>query len=250
MALVVAAFLLGAALAFVIGAFRDLAHPEAAIRRGELARQRGDTQAALAHHLQALRGQERTETLLAVAEDYRGLQRPDDAIAAYRQVLARDRDQLTALRGVREVAAEHGRWADAVEAQERLIRAVPREDRTAEENALAGIHYERGKAVLAELDAPAAMARFKDALRARPDFLPAALAVGDAHLQQGDSREALRAWERALEAQPAPPLMSRIEQLHRAEGRPARMIALYVGAAARHPDNLAVAFGLGRVYFE
>jgi tetratricopeptide (TPR) repeat protein len=28
------------------------------------------------------------------------------------------------------------------------------------------------------------------------------------------------------------------------------MVALYEGAAVRHPDDLAVAFGLGRVYFE
>jgi len=74
--------------------------------------------------------------------------------------------------------------------------------------------------------------------------------LSDAQLKAGDGREALRTWERALEAQPALPLLGRIEQLHRAEGRPTRMISLYKEAAARHPDNLAVAFGLGRVYFE
>jgi tetratricopeptide (TPR) repeat protein len=45
-------------------------------------------------------------------------------------------------------------------------------------------------------------------------------------------------------------VLSRIEQLHRSEGRPTRMISLYQDALARQPDNLALAFGLGRVYFE
>ena len=58
-------------------------------------------------------------------------------------------------------------------------------------------------------------------------------------------------WERATDtAHPALPILARIERLHRDEGRPTRMISLYQGALARQPDNLALAFGLGRVYFE
>ena len=228
---------------------RDPGHPEAPMRLGELAHDRGDAHAALGHLLHALRGEERTETLLALAGDYRRLGRVDEAIEAYRRVLARDHDHLTAQRGVRDVMTEQGRWAEALPLQERLVRVAPREERGLEETALAGIHYELGRAVLAEGNAQAAVGQFKEALRARPDFLPATLVLGDAYLKQGDTREALRAWERALETQPAPPLLSRIEHLHRADGRPARMIALYQEAAARHPENQSIAFGLGRAYF-
>src|SRR5262249_40241249 len=63
-------------------------------------------------------------------------------------------------------------------------------------------------------------------------------------------REALRVWERGLETDAAGPLLARIERLHRGEGRPDRMIAVYQNASSRHPENLAVACGLGRVYFE
>jgi len=300
MALVVGAFLVGAALAFVLGTLRDLgrsyhdyqaarrarlaeasheiylrgaqaqlagnaavasqayeevlrrdpAHSEAPLRLGELARQRGDAQAALGHQLQALLAEERTETLLTLADDYRRLGRADDALEAYQRVLARDRDHLTALRGVRDVVADRGRWAEALPPQERLVRIAPRADRPAEDVWLAGIHYELGRALLAEGNAQPAVSRFKDALRVRPDFLPATLLLGDAHLKAGDAREALRVWERALEIEPAPPLLSRIEHLHRVEGRPARMVSLYEDALARHPEYVAVAFGLGRVYFE
>ena len=229
---------------------RAPAHVDAALRLGEIARARGDARGALSHDLQALRAEERSETILAVAEDYRRLGRPDDVIATYRRLLERDRDHRTALRGLRAVAAEHGRWAEALGAQERLVRTAPREDRAAEEAWLAGMHYELGRALLAEGNLPAAIGRFKDAIRVQPEFLPAVLLLGDAHLKAGASREALRLWEQALEARAAAPLLSRLEQLHRAEGRPARMVALYEGAAARHPDDLAVAFGLGRVYFE
>lgn len=229
---------------------REPTHAQASLRLGELAWERGDAPAALNHSLDALRVEEQPGTLLRVADDYKRLDRTEDAVQMYQRVLERDRDHLAALRSLRDVAAGHGRWNDALAAQERLIRVAPRGDRAAEEAWLAGIQYELGRGLLAGGDAPGAVSRFRDALRVRPDLLPAALALGDAHLESGDAREALRVWERALETQPAPPLLSRIERLHRAEGRPARMISLYQDAAARHPENLAVAFGLGRVYFE
>lgn len=59
--------------------------------------------------------------------------------------------------------------------------------------------------------------------------MPAAIALGDAHEASGDLREATRTWERAAEAEPALALLGRLE---------------------RAPDNLALAVGLGRVYFE
>lgn len=229
---------------------REPAHAEAPARLGELALQRGDAQAALGHHLRALRSEERAETLLAVAEDYLRLGRSDDAVAIYQRIFARDRDHVTALRGLRDVAVGRERWREALEAQEHLVRLAPREEKPAEEGGLAGFQYELGRSLLAAGNTAGAIARFKEALHVQPDFVPAALALGDTQLTGGDAREALRTWERALEAHPALPLLARIEQLHRAEGRPTRMISLYQDAAARQPDNLAVAFGLGRVYFE
>jgi lipopolysaccharide biosynthesis regulator YciM/uncharacterized integral membrane protein len=154
-------------------------------------------------------------------------------------------------RAGRDALIERRRWADALEAQTLLLQAAPREERAAEEATLAGLHYERGRERLEKNDRPAGTAHLKEALRVQPDFVPAALLLGEAHLKAGEPREALRVWERAADTpHPALPVLSRIEQLHRGEGRPTRMISLYQDALARQPDNLALAFGLGRVYFE
>ncbi len=151
----------------------------------------------------------------------------------------------------RDALIERGRFAEALDIQARVVQAAPREERAAEGAVLAGLHYEIGRERLARGDRAGAISHLKDALRAQPDFVPAALLLGEAHLEAGDPREALRVWERAAEGpHPALPVLSRIEQLHRAEGRPTRMISLYQDAVARQPDNLALAFGLGRVYFE
>src|SRR5205085_10141155 len=65
----------------------------------------------------------------------------------------------------------------------------------------------------------------------------------------GDHREAVRAWERAVEGHPALPLLARLEHVYRQEGKPSRMIALYQEAIARS-DDVALAVALGRVYLE
>jgi tetratricopeptide (TPR) repeat protein len=180
------------------------------------------------------------------------------AVAAPRASLRADTAPLRAAepapapaRAARDALIERGRFAEALVAQTQILAGVPREERAAEEVTLAGLHYEVGRERLERGDLPGAVSHFKDALRMQPDFVPAALLLGEAHLKAGEPRDALRVWERAAEApQPALPVLARIEQRHREEGRPTRMISLYRNALDRHPDNLALAFGLGRVYFE
>lgn len=229
---------------------REPGHAEAHLRLGELARARNDHQAALDHHLQALRSEERADTLLAVALDYQRAGRSDEALATYRRILERDRTHLTALRAIRDLTLQQRRWSDALGAQQRLVDLVAEDERPAELDWLAGIHYEVGKRLLADGKPQEALSHFKESLRANRGFLPAHVAMGDASLKAGDQREAIRTWERALEIAPAPVLLRRLEERYRAEGWPSRMIALYQDALARAPQDLGLAFALGRVYFE
>jgi lipopolysaccharide biosynthesis regulator YciM len=110
--------------------------------------------------------------------------------------------------------------------------------------------HQAGRTELAHARPAAALAHFRAALRVDRDFLPALVALGDAHEAAGEHREAVRAWERAAETHPVLPLLGRLERAYRDEGRPSRMIALYQDAAARAVDDLALAVALGRVYLE
>jgi lipopolysaccharide biosynthesis regulator YciM len=188
--------------------------------------------------------------LVRRAEEAMRTGRRDEARRLYREVLDRHKSDLRALRGLRGMAAEAGGWHEALGLQERIIAQAPSDDRARESEWLAGIHYELGRADLTRGRAAAAIVHFKSALRADRAFVPAALALGDAWEASGDRREAVRAWERAVEQHPALPLLMRLERAYREEGRPSRMIALYREAVGRAPDDLAIAVALGRVYFE
>ena len=129
----------------------------------------------------------------------------------------------------------------------RLARDAHTAGRRDEEAALL---HEAGRTELAHGRPAAALGYLRGALRLDRDFLPALVALGDAHDAAGDRREAVRAWERAAETHPALPLLARLEHAYREDGRPSRMIAVYQDAIARTGDDVVLAVALGRVYLE
>jgi len=188
--------------------------------------------------------------LVTAAEDARRAGRRDEARRLYRQGLEHRRNDVRALRGLRDLAVEADAWPDALAQQERLIGIVAGAERSAEVTWLAVVHYELGRGDLKGNRSGSAITHFKNALRADSTFVPAALALGDALDASGDHREAIKMWERTAEQQPTLPVLARLERVYRNEGRPSRMIALYRAAAEHAPDDLAIAVALGRVYFE
>lgn len=183
------------------------------------------------------------------AEAYRAGRR-DEARRLYRQALARRKNDLDALRGLRDLAVDAADWPEALGLEERLGALAPALERAREAEWLAAIHYELGRADVERRQPAASIPHFKSALKADRNFLPAALALGEAYEAAGDHREAVKTWERAAEVHPALPILGRLERVYREEGRPSRMIAVYRAAVDRAPDDLALAVALGRVYFE
>jgi lipopolysaccharide biosynthesis regulator YciM len=191
-----------------------------------------------------------TEEWSRAADAARAEGRHGAALDLYRRVLRRRPTDRAALQGLRETAQAAGQFQDAVDAQQRLLAAAPPGERAGEAERLASLHYEWARAELDRGRPEAAIPRLRSALRSARDFIPAAVTLGDALLLAGDSREAVRTWERSLEHEPSLPILARLERAHRDEGRPTRMIALYRRAVERAPDDLALAVALGRVYLE
>ena len=232
-AVVAGAFLAGVAVALFFAVLRDLGRSFRGYRFAREAQREA-----------------RDDMLLALAEEHDRAGRQAEALAAYRQILERDRDHQGALRAIRRLTAKEGYWPEALPAQEALVRQASPEERPAEREWLAGIHYEIGKALLAEGRGDAALQHFRESVKADRSFLPALLAMGDAYEKMGEMRESIRIWERAVGATPALAFLQRLERAYREEGRPTRMIALYQEALGRSPHDLALAFALGRVFFE
>ncbi len=207
---------------------------------------------ALGFERPAASGEQEAEAAEAMqhAQEARRAGRLDEARTLFRHVAQRWPAHRGALHELRDLAVDARQWDEAIAVQQQLMALAPPADRAAEAAWLAVEYYELGRLELARGEATSAVGHFKAALRADPKFTPAVVALGDAYEAAGDSREALRTWERAVETQPALPLLARLERAYREQARPSRMIALYRSASERAPDDLALAAALGRVYFE
>lgn len=188
--------------------------------------------------------------LVGAAEDAWHAGRHEEARRLFRQAVERRKNDVRALRGLRDLTVEMEAWLEALGVEERLIGIVAGAERSAETTWLATIHYELGRADTRGGRPASAIGHFKNALKAEPGFVPAALALGDALEAGGDAKEAIKTWERTAEQNPTLAVLARLERVYRQEGRPSRMIALYRAAVDRAPDDLALAVALGRVYFE
>src|SRR5881409_1553795 len=188
--------------------------------------------------------------LVGAAEDAWHAGRHEEARRLFRQAVERRKNDVRALRGLRDLTVEMEAWLEALGVEERLIGIVAGAKRRAETAWLATIHYELGRADVKGGRSASAVGHFKNALKAEPGFVPAALALGDALETAGDAREAIKTWERTAEQNPTLAVLARLERVYRQEGRPSRMIALYRAAGERAPDDLALAVALGRVFFE
>ena len=150
------------------------------------------------------------------------------------------------------VRAFHGRKAGPEVHDLTGISSLVRTDQGSRElgESPAVLHYTEGKKAQEAGDPREALRHMKEALRADKLFAPAHLAMGEAYERIGERKDAVRAWERGAELVPIAPILKKLEEVNRAEGHPSRMIQLYRDAMARAPHDQALAFHLGRVYFE
>lgn len=157
-----------------------------------------------------------------------------------------------ASRGRRLVELVAGRRPDTVDDPDiaDLVRRVREAHVAGQRDEEVALLHEAGRTELAHGRPAVALSYFRSALRLTRDFVPSLVALGDAYEAAGDRREAVRAWERAVETNPVLPLLARLERVYREEGRPSRMIALYRDAVGRAGDDNALAVALGRVYLE
>ena len=179
--------------------------PGRTARLADLAGRRGDTQAALTHALLALRAEDSADALLAAGDAYAGADRIEDALQLFQQVLARDPDHPVALRAraTPRCRTRDGRTPSTSRSGSSSSSA-PRSGRSSA-NASPGSTTRSARAGWPAGTLAGAVGAFRDALRVQADFVPAHVGLGDAHQKTGDGAQALRAWERGLDAAPALP---------------------------------------------
>ncbi|MEW6571059.1 MAG: tetratricopeptide repeat protein [Nitrospirota bacterium] len=173
-----------------------------------------------------------------------------DALRYVEEILDIDDENLSALYKKRDILEKLQRWDDLVFVQKSIFKNEHTEkEKTRERQVLVGYKYEYGRHSLENGELEKAKKAFKTVLRLEKDFVPATLGLAEVLLREGETEEAINLLEKSYEQTSSMITLLRLEDLLIGVGEPLRLIRIYKNNISRNPENTAIKFFLGRLYY-
>jgi tetratricopeptide (TPR) repeat protein len=227
------------------------AHMDALLRLGDIAAGDEDYQKALGYYKRARDIQPRNIEVLFSLERMMGKTgRGSDANLYLDEILRLDPDNLTALYRKRSLLEKGERWDDIIAIQRTIIKCEHNEkDRQREQKNLIGYKYEQGRYSVENAAPEKAKKTFTTVLRLDKDFVPAYLGLAEAMLREGESEDAIALLQKGFEQTSSNIILARMEDLLINLGEPGRLISLYRNSALKDPQNQALRFFMGKLFY-
>jgi tetratricopeptide (TPR) repeat protein len=206
---------------------------------------------AIRLHQRANRVDERNiEILLELANDLEGAKRYEDALQTLQKMLKIEPDNLTALIRKRDLLIRLEKWSEALEIQHRLLKAnLPEPERRAETHLLTGCTYEVGRQLLERGHPDKARRYFRGAIKKDRTFLPAYIGIGEILIREGKTKQAVEILKKVYAKTHSIIILHRLEELFLEQGEPSEIIRVYQEALRQDPNNPALQFYLGKLYY-
>ena len=224
---------------------------------GNLYREKGQVGRAIQEHqglLQRpkLRKLEHANVLLCLGLDYRSGGFVDRAIAAFSEVLKLDPDNRYALSNLEKLHEDQHQWKEAYAMRQRLaaLAASPDggSDSPRHDEVLAFLENEFGQAALKSGDTREASRRFEAAIERDPRNTPAHLSLGDVSVRNGDTPAAIAVWEKMIDSSPGRAYLAfdRLAAAYAEIGTPERFPALCASLIEANPQDWRARLALAR----
>ena len=229
----------------------DPNHPDSLLWLGNIYRMEENYPEAIRLHRKARSIAERNpEVLLALARDLEGAKRFEEALQSLDDVLKIDQANLTALMRKRDLYIRLEKWAEALEIQQRLMKAdLSQQDQRAEAGLLVGLTYETGRQLLERGHPEKARPYFRGAIKRDKGFLPAYIGLGEILIREGKVKNAAEILEKVYRKTGNIILLHRLEELYLEMGEPGEILRVYHEAEVRDPHNPVIKFYLGKLYY-
>ncbi len=228
---------------------------ETLLRYGEVLRHLGRVDEAVDVHRRAsILYPHSVAVLYQLAEDYEVRGEPEVAHQIRDRIL-RDFSGagLQVIRRRRNAALGEQDWRTAAQLQEKMDSMLEEGGAEAESvretGVRTGLAYQRGVDLLENESIDEARAIFRQILEGEPEFIPAAIMLGEASLLEGDERSALAEWRRGFERTGSPTFLQRIEDHFIEREQPLEAIETVHQLIAASDNDLLPRFFLGHLYY-
>ena len=187
------------------------------------------------------------EVLFKLASVYRADGRIDDAVEAYRSLIATDGENRKALRALRDMQSERQEWDDALALQKRIIKAAAGGGKLkAEKELLLQLRYEIALVNLNKGASDQAIPALEELSREESVATPARVSLGDAYLQKGDIGKAAEVFQAGYLAQKRSVFLARLEDCYMQAEDPSGLLSFYRKQLLENGDDLLLRLYFGR----
>jgi len=229
-------------------------HVSGLTRLGNRLREEGDSDRALELHLKAVQvAPENLDVLYGLANDYSARAMHQEEMATLEKIQKLDRKSPRVLYRLREAHLKTEDWALAGDVQRKLISVVEgKEKKALEKRTLSRYIYNNGVRYFMNGNFDAAVPEFKKAIREDEQSLSAHIMLGDACLETGNGKAALKAWKAGYENTNSPVCLMRMEKFYRESGRVEEMVKIYREAIKNSQNSTreTLSLLLGSLYLE
>lgn len=236
-----------------ISFFRDIMKVEpnhfyTLLRIGDAYQQERNYSEAIKFHKRAKKVDEKSlEAQFALANDYVLSASYDEAVSVIQEVIKKDSSNIEALVRLRDIYIKTGKWDGAHELQGRVVKH--RKESIEDLRLLMGLRYEFARVLFNRGDRGKSKKLLKGIIRADKDFIPAYVTLGDMFVEEGDGGEAADLWEKGYYMNYSEILLHKLEDFYLQLGEPEKIIWIYKKAISLNPQNPALKFYLGKLYY-
>lgn len=226
-------------------------HINTLLRLGNIYRLQGNFNEAIRLHKKArMFDEENMEVALSLAKDMDESGRFEESVQVLKEILKRDELNLTVLLKLRRIYIKTNKWRDADNIQSKIMKISLSEDEHKKELSIfLGIKYELGRELLEKGSIEKARKYFKESLKSDENFIPAYIGLGELLIKEDKIAAASTLWKRGHEITSNIILLHKLEELYIYNEEPDKIIEVYHEAIKRDPDNQALRFYLGKIYY-
>jgi tetratricopeptide (TPR) repeat protein len=190
------------------------------------------------------------EVLLSLERTAEAQHKWPEALEYLDNVLDIDSDNVMVLCKKRDIYERNMEWEELLDIQHKILKCrMPAEKEKEENGKLLGYKYELGRYYFETGTTDKAIKILKSVIKSDRDFIAAYILLADAHLKEGDSKEAQDVLMEGHEATSSLVLLVRLEDYFIDEGEPGTIIDIYQKAIQKDQKDLRLQFFLAKLYY-
>jgi len=180
---------------------------------------------------------------------------PDKALEVFREILEQKRDYLPALKGIRDILIRQENWEEAINFQDRIVRAEGKTEKATEQEMLFTLRYRLAKTLLLPPGAGTAKQEkgiklIRALMKKSPDNSAFPVLLGHYYQRREQKKEAVKIWETAFSKTGNAYFLYLMEKILREDERLDEVLKRYGKAYRATPGNPETAFLYARVCLE